>query len=128
MGEQKEPCNKRIKQALELRGMKQADLVEATGIGKSAISQYLSGKYVPKQTATHLIAKALNVSEAWLMGYDVPIERIEEVKRVVTKEEQEFLNLFNSLDAADKENLKNYINNVLLIADKYTVKKESLNA
>ena len=128
MGEQKEPCNKRIKQALELRGMKQTDLVEATGIGKSAISQYLSGKYVPKQTATHLIAKALNVSEAWLMGYDVPIERIEEVKKVVTKEEQEFLNLFNSLDAADKENLKNYINNVLLIADKYTVKKESLNA
>lgn len=128
MDEQKEPCNKRIKQALELRGMKQTDLVEATGIGKSAISQYLSGKYVPKQTATHLIAKALNVSEAWLMGYDVPIERIEEVKRVVTKEEQEFLNLFNSLDAADKENLKNYINNVLLIADKYTVKKESLNA
>lgn len=128
MSEQKEPCNKRIKQALELRGMKQTDLVEATGIGKSAISQYLSGKYVPKQTATHLIAKALNVSEAWLMGYDVPIERIEEVKRVVTKEEQEFLNLFNSLDAADKENLKNYINNVLLIADKYTVKKESLNA
>ena len=128
MGEQKKPCNKRIKQALVLRGMKQTDLVEATGIGKSAISQYLSGKYVPKQTATHLIAKALNVSEAWLMGYDVPIERIEEVKRVVTKEEQEFLNLFNSLDAADKENLKNYINNVLLIADKYTVKKESLNA
>lgn len=128
MGEQKEPCNKRIKQALELRGMKQTDLVEATGIGKSAISQYLSGKYVPKQTATHLIAKALNVSEAWLMGYDVPIERIEEVKRVVTKEEQEFLNLFNSLDATDKENLKNYINNVLLIADKYTAKKESLNA
>lgn len=128
MGEQKEPCNKRIKQALELRGMKQTDLVEATGIGKSAISQYLSGKYVPKQTATHLIAKALNVSEAWLMGYDVPIERIEEIKRVVTKEEQEFLNLFNSLDATDKKNLKNYINNVLLIADKYTVKKESLNA
>lgn len=128
MGEQKEPCNKRIKQALELRGMKQTDLVEATGIGKSAISQYLSGKYVPKQTATHLIAKALNVSEAWLMGYDVPIERIEEVKRVVTKEEQEFLKLFNSLDAVDKENLKNYINNVLLIADKYTVKKELSNA
>lgn len=103
MGEQKEPCNKRIKQALELRGMKQTDLVEATGIGKSAISQYLSGKYVP-------------------------IERIEEVKRVVTKEEQEFLKLFNSLDAVDKENLKNYINNVLLIADKYTVKKELSNA
>lgn len=128
MNEQKEPCNKRIKRALELRNMKQADLVEKTGIGKSAISQYLSGKYVPKQTATHLIAKALNVSEAWLMGYDVPIERVEEVKTVVTKEEKEFLQLFNQLDSDDKDNLRNYINNVLLITDKYNVKKESLNA
>lgn len=128
MNEQKEPCNKRIKRALELRNMKQADLVEKTGIGKSAISQYLSGKYVPKQTATHLIAKALNVSEAWLMGYDVPIERVEEIKTVVTKEENEFLQLFNQLDSDDKENLRNYINNVLLIADKYNVKKELSNA
>lgn len=127
MGEQKEPCNKRIKQALELRGMKQTDLVEATGIGKSAISQYLSGKYVPKQTATHLIAKALNVSEAWLMGYDVPIERIEEVKRVVTKEEQELLNMFHKLDAHDKQELFKWID-YRLTDDKYTVKKESLNA
>lgn len=123
MENKKESCNKRIKQAMELRNMNQADLVNATGIGKSAISQYLSGKYVPKQTATHAIAKALNVSEAWLMGYDVPITRAEEIKTAVTKEEKAFLDLFNCLDAADKENLKNYINNVLLVADKYDVKK-----
>jgi len=128
MENKKESCNKRIKQAMELRNMNQADLVNATGIGKSAISQYLSGKYVPKQTATHAIAKALNVSEAWLMGYDVPITRAEEIKTAVTKEEKAFLDLFNCLDAADKENLKNYINNVLLVADKYDVKKELSNA
>lgn len=127
MNEQKEPCNKRIKQALELRNMKQADLVERTGIGKSAISQYLSGKYVPKQKATHLIAKALNVSEAWLMGYNVPMERIEEVKRTVTKEEQELLTVFNQLDAHDKEELFKWID-YRLTDSKYDVKKESLNA
>lgn len=128
MNEQKEACYKRIRQGMELRGMKAVDLVQATGIGKSAISQYISGKYEPKQVAIHKIAKALNVSEAWLMGYDVPIQRAEEIKTVVTKEEKAFLDLFNSLDSADKENLKNYITNVLLVADKYAVKKELSNA
>lgn len=128
MNEQKEACFRRIRQGMELRGMKAVDLVQATGIGKSAISQYISGKYEPKQVAIHKIAKALNVSEAWLMGYDVPIQRAEEIKTVVTKEEKAFLDLFDSLDSADKENLKNYITNVLLVADKYAVKKELSNA
>jgi len=128
MNEQKEACYKRIRQGMELRGMKAVDLVQATGIGKSAISQYISGKYEPKQVAIHKIAKALNVSEAWLMGYDVPMQRVEEIKTVVTREEKAFLDLFNSLDSADKENLKNYITNVLLVADKYAVKKELSNA
>lgn len=128
MNEQKEACFRRIRQGMELRGMKAVDLVQATGLGKSAISQYISGKYEPKQVAIHKIAKALNVSEAWLMGYDVPIQRAEEIKTVVTKEEKAFLDLFNSLDSADKENLKNYITNVLLVADKYAVKKELSNA
>lgn len=69
-------CSDRIKEAMKIREMRQIDLAKATGISKPAISQYVSGKYVPKQAATFLIAKALNVSEAWLMGYDVPMERV----------------------------------------------------
>lgn len=61
----------RIKEGLKLRNMKQADLVKLTGIGKSSISTYLTGAYEPKQKNIYKIAKALNVSEAWLMGYDV---------------------------------------------------------
>ena len=57
----------RIRIALEMRGMKQADLVNATGIGKSSISTYLSGEYEPKQRNIYKIAKALDVSESWLM-------------------------------------------------------------
>lgn len=60
---------------MRIRNMKQVDIVEKTGLGKSAISQYYSGKYEPKQKGIYLIAKALNVSESWLMGYDVPMER-----------------------------------------------------
>lgn len=65
----------RIKEGLAIRGMKQADLVYKTGIGKSSISTYISGDYEPKQRNIYKIAQALNVSEAWLMGYDVPMER-----------------------------------------------------
>ena len=62
----------RMKEALSFRGMKQSELVKLTGIGKSSISTYLSGEYEPKQRNIYKIAQALNVSEAWLMGYDVP--------------------------------------------------------
>ena len=68
-------CYKRIREAMQLRGKTQAELCELTGIPKSAMSQYVSGKFIPKQTRIYLLSKALNVNEAWLMGYDVPMER-----------------------------------------------------
>lgn len=64
----------RLKQALKMRNMKQADLVALTGIGKSSISTYISGEYEPKQKNLYRLAKALEVNEAWLMGYDVDME------------------------------------------------------
>lgn len=67
----KESCSSRLRQALELRNIKQADLSQITKIPKSAISQYLSGKFEPKQDRLEILAKALDVSEAWLMGYNV---------------------------------------------------------
>lgn len=45
------------------------------GISEAVISQYRSGKYEPKQDRLDEFAKALDVSEGWLMGYDVPMER-----------------------------------------------------
>ena len=71
-------CAERIKTALRIKGMKQSDLCRVTKIPKSALSQYLSGAYEPKQDRIYLISRALNVSEAWLMGLDVPMERTKE--------------------------------------------------
>lgn len=71
----KETCSERMRKALSLRNMKQSELSERTNIPKSAISQYLSGAFEPKQDRVELISKALDVSEAWLMGFDVPMER-----------------------------------------------------
>lgn len=78
-GEKVDTVAKRIQIALDKKRMKQADLVAATGIGKSSISTYLSGEYEPKQRNIYKIAKALDVSESWLMGYDTPMERVSSV-------------------------------------------------
>ena len=73
-----ESCGKRIAKALTIRNMRQADLAEMTNIPKSSLSLYLKGAYEPKDDRIYVIAKALRVSEAWLMGYDVPMEKSEE--------------------------------------------------
>lgn len=75
MGIPKDELKNRLRSALNLQNMKAIELSEKTGIPKSAISQYMSGYAKPKQDRIYLLARALNVSEAWLMGYDVPMER-----------------------------------------------------
>lgn len=67
--------NMRLKKAMNIRAITQSELCEKTGIPKSAMSQYISGNFKPKQNRTHSLAKALDVNEAWLMGYDDPMER-----------------------------------------------------
>lgn len=65
----------RLKQAMDMRGIKASELSEKAKIPKSAISQYLSGLYEAKQKNIFKLANVLKVSEAWLMGLDVPMEK-----------------------------------------------------
>ena len=67
----------RLKEAMQIRHMKQADLSRATGLAKGGISNYVTGRYEPKSDVISKLAKALNCSEMWLWGYDVPMERKE---------------------------------------------------
>ena len=64
-------------------GLKQSDIIDkckpycnkyGIALGKSALSLYLSGKVEPKQDKIFILAKGLHVSEAWLMGFDVPMD------------------------------------------------------
>ena len=73
--ERVDSCSKRIAEALRIKGMKQYELCKLANVPKSSLSLYLSGAYEPKQDRVYDMAKALNVNEAWLMGYDVPMER-----------------------------------------------------
>jgi transcriptional regulator with XRE-family HTH domain len=81
MEENRMPTAARLRQAMEAAGKKQLDLAKATGLSHSTISRYLSGQMEPKQKAVALIAVALNVSEMWLWGYDVPMTRTPEQKK-----------------------------------------------
>lgn len=58
-----------------MRGVKQIELATLSGISKYSISHYLKGDWEGKQDAVYELARVLDVSEAWLMGYDVPPER-----------------------------------------------------
>lgn len=71
----------RLKEAMRLRGMRSIELSEKAGIPKSMVSYYLAGKSVPKADRVYTIARVLDVDEAWLMGYDVPMNRTEEAKK-----------------------------------------------
>lgn len=65
----------RLNTAMRIRNMKATELSAKTGIAKSSLSEYINGKYEAKQDGVYLLSRALNVSEAWLMGLDVPMER-----------------------------------------------------
>ena len=107
----------RLQEAIYLRDKKSVDLVRDLKIPKSAISQYLSGKSQKMDSERlHLICKYLDVSEPWMMGYDVPKDRnitektnkknnaiADIVARMRTDED--FLSLVESLSRMDAEKI-----------------------
>ena len=120
----------RLKQGLQMRGMKQIELADKTGIDKGQISSYLSGKYKPKQENLTLMAVALDVSEYWLMGLDVPMERedtgeavIEQRRRFEAyakqmyemREPEMVLKLYGELSEENRAKSRTYMERLLLV-------------
>jgi len=73
--EKMELLKDRLYLAMARAGIRAADLSRKTGIGKGSISKYLSGGYEPNADRLHKLAGALDVSEAFLLGYDVAPDR-----------------------------------------------------
>lgn len=74
----------RLRTLMHERNLRQVDILERcrpyckqydVKLGRNDLSQYISGKVQPGQTKLTVLGLALGVSEAWLMGYDVPISR-----------------------------------------------------
>ncbi|MEE1219535.1 MAG: transcriptional repressor LexA [Ruminococcus sp.] len=75
----------RLRQIMTERNLKQVDILNLASpfckkydikLNKNDLSQYVSGKVEPGQNKLYILGLALNVSEAWLMGFEVPIERL----------------------------------------------------
>lgn len=59
-----------LRKAMKEKGITQAELSKRTGISKSFISQYLSGKFKPREDKLTMLAQALGTSKAYLLGYE----------------------------------------------------------
>ena len=140
----KESFSKRMKEAMDIRNLKQVELVEKTKLNKSAISQYVSGKYEPKQVAIYELSHALDVNEAWLMGYDCPMQRcdfdskinskklseevilIESIQKIYGNNAVKLLKSFSELNTIGKEKAIENIDDLLQIS-KYTTQEKKLS-
>ena len=63
----------RLKQSMKDKNLKQVELLRAAEekglkIGKSHISQYVSGKTIPRDNIMKVLAEILEVDSAWLKG------------------------------------------------------------
>ena len=97
----KESCAARLKKALSIRNMTQAELCQKTKIPKSALSEYLKGLYDPKQDRLLILSEALSVDPVWLMGFDVPMEidnkKVAPSEANLTESERVVLELFRAI-------------------------------
>jgi len=117
---------------MEQRNLKQTDIIRMAEpycakyrikLGKSDMSQFVSGKVEPGQWKLSILSMALNVSEAWLMGLDVPMEREpdDEGKDTPVQQDErtsEVIRLFGSLDQEHQETLLHVLRG--LLADQKT--------
>lgn len=108
----------RIKQGLEIREITQTQLAARANIDKGQLSSYISGKYKPRQNNIDALAAALNVNEAWLMGFDVPMERASnnvETDQSVSKsvECKEILEICEQLSTHNQRKVLTYSKNLL---------------
>lgn len=96
----------RLNKALSIREMKPVELAKKCGISESTISQYRSGYAKPKDQRLALIANALGVQPAWLMGMDVPMVEHSESKtsaRQLTSMETEIMEIVFKLTEENKK-------------------------
>ena len=93
----------RLNRALSLRNVKPVELAQRTKISESTISQYRSGYAKPKADKLSLIADALDVNPAWLMGYDTPMRPISYTEDDATA--NEIMSIYHDLNAEGRNDM-----------------------
>ena len=116
----------RLKQLMQEKNLRQVDILEKckpfcnkldVKLGRNDLSQYVNGKVEPGQEKLTILGLALNVSEAWLMGFDVPMERHDD--NVQRTEPPRILRYYDQLNTLGKEAATEQVR-LLTLDDKYT--------
>ena len=102
----------RIRYAMDLRGKRQIDVCKHFGWARSTMSQYCDPlvHYKPKADRMYQLAEYLNVSPVWLMGYDVPMNGMDEKQILLEK--------VNKMDNEQIKRLMAYVEGFQAIMDK----------
>lgn len=117
MNRKKAELKDRLRDALALREKKAVDISRDLNIPKSAVSQYLSGKSQNMDSERlHSICKYLDISEPWLLGFDVAMERTItssptkaaeiHVEMIMDEDLSELFEYFKKLDKKQKKIVK----------------------
>lgn len=113
----------RLRQVMLFKGIRQADIVERTGIEKSKISRYVNGHNKPNAAALTKLAEALDVTPSWLIGEgdnlsDADLSRMSAdrfldtekiqntapiIAEVITSEELDLVVAFRAADETQKQ-------------------------
>ena len=101
----------RLLELMSAYDITQQDIADKTGINKSAISMYVNGNRIPRQDKVSMICDAYNLDPAWLMGYDVPMERRNPA--VAGSLHGTLISKFSKLSDRDQEIVMNMIDSML---------------
>ncbi|QNO17326.1 transcriptional regulator [Caproicibacterium amylolyticum] len=105
--------SERLKQIMNEKNLRQVDILNraepyckkyGVKLNRNDLSQYVSGKVEPGQFKLSMLGLALNVSEAWLMGYDVPQEREKPTAAELSDDEQ-ILKVIEALTPDNKKKI-----------------------
>lgn len=121
----KENTSTRLKKIMTDRNLRQVDILELckpycqkynVKLGRNDLSQYVTGKVEPGQKKLTILGMALNVSEAWLMGFEVPQARSGQItdedigNAFVADCLENEIDSMASLAPSEKDHFKAYIN------------------
>ena len=105
----------RLNQIMKERGLKQVDILNLAKpycdqfnvkLSKSALSHYVDGRVEPRQDKLSVLSYALAVSEAWLMGFDVPMERLTPIPDIAENGRKARMEkLFDRLSAEEQDEI-----------------------
>ncbi|HDG1465490.1 TPA: helix-turn-helix domain-containing protein [Staphylococcus aureus] len=127
----KESFSSRLTKAMLDKQMKQIDIINKSKllsdngakITKTDLSQYVNGKTSPGQKKLYVLSKVLDVSEAWLLGYDVSPKRPTDEERHLNQNEQ--IIAAHIKDDVTDEEMKEIVNFIEYIKSKRNTNSNS---